>query len=221
MNASNVAATFTRYGHKTVLVDCDFRRPVQQRFNRIAHDEGLLAWASRGFPLSEDLIKPGGPVGLTILPDGTSLIPAGGVDVQPGHVLVARQVGELFRRLAEAYDVVIIDSPPAGVFQDALLLARYCAESIVFVREGRAFSSQLKKVLADLEKTTAPAVGLVLNGASLSSVHPSVGSRYGYGKYGYGKDYSSNYSYKAPTSPTNWRAPKPAPRIAAGATGKK
>lgn len=197
VTTSNLAATQTRYGRKTVLVDCDFRRPMQHLIHQVEHDEGLLAWAARGFPMTDDLLEPGGPLGLTLLPDGTSLIPAGGIDLQPGHVLVARQMGELLRLLTREFAVVLVDTPPAGVFQDALILARYCAETIVIVREGRAHASQLKKMLGDLEKIQAPALGLILNGSSLKHVHPSIGSRYGYGKYGYGKHGYGKYGYNS------------------------
>lgn len=197
--SSNIASTYTRYGRKTVLLDCDFRRPVQQRIHNINHDRGILDWASQGYPMNDNLLDIGGPLGLTILPDGTALIPSGGVDVQPGHVLVAWQMAELIRRLQETYDMVILDSPPAGVFQDACILGKHASETILVVREGRAHTAQVKKVLTDLEKANASVLGFVLNMSSIKHVHPTIGSRYGYGKYGYGKDgysYNGRYSYR-------------------------
>jgi capsular exopolysaccharide synthesis family protein len=225
---SNIAATHTRYGRKAIIVDCDFRRPTQHMLHKIEHDNGLLLWAARGFPWGDDLLVPGGPLGLSILPDGTHLIPAGGVDLQPGHVLVARQMVELLRYLETVYDVVVLDSPPAGIFQDGLILARYCAETIVVVREGRAHTSQLKKLLGDLEKTQTRALGLILNATSLRNVHPAIGGRYGYGKYGYGKygsGYYGKYSYKvngkahAPSATGRNRAPEEV--LAVGGTDSK
>lgn len=149
--------------------------------------------------MNDNLLDIGGPLGLTILPDGTALIPSGGVDVQPGHVLVAWQMAELIRRLQETYDMVILDSPPAGVFQDACILGKHASETILVVREGRAHTAQVKKVLTDLEKANASVLGFVLNMSSIKHVHPTIGSRYGYGKYGYGKDgysYNGRYSYR-------------------------
>ncbi|RME73341.1 MAG: hypothetical protein D6781_00650, partial [Verrucomicrobia bacterium] len=61
MVASNLASTFTRYGRKTVLVDFDFRRPVQQDLHDIPDDRGFLAWAAADCPMGEDLLEPGGP----------------------------------------------------------------------------------------------------------------------------------------------------------------
>lgn len=232
--ASNLASTCTRYGRKTILVDCDFRRPVQQKLHQVPHDWGLLGWVADGCPFEDDLLAPAGALGLMVLPDGTSLIPAGGVDVQPGHVLVGREFPELFRRLSQNFDVVIVDAPPAGVFQDALIIGRYCPECIYVVREGKADNPQIKRVLAEFDRSPSRIVGLILNGSSIGSVHPSMTYRYGhgYGKYGYTD--GSRYQYKSDAAgpdslsraPSRRRAEKPvgadaAPNHPAGSGSSK
>ena len=186
MVASNLAATFTRLGRSTVIVDCDFRRPTQHNLHQIAGAGGLLPWAEAGFPVGEDLFAPNSILGVRTLPDGTTFIPVGGVDTQPTRHLISPSIGAFFARLSEKFDVVIVDTPPAGVFQDALILAKYCDETILIAREGKAETAQVKRVVGELEKTPAPAIGVVLNAFAPGSSHPHMAYRHMAEKYGYG-----------------------------------
>lgn len=213
MLVSNMASTFTRYGRKTVLVDFDFRRPIQQDLHDIPDDRGFLAWAAADCPMGDDIFEPGGPLGLTVLPDGTSLIPTGGVHVQPGRFLVAKATIALLDRLSSEFDVVMIDSPPAGLFQDALILARYCQETVLVVREGRPHITQIKKVLSDLDRMPTRVAGMIINGFSRRSTHPSMSYKYtNYGKYGYG--YSGRYRHNG----KNGKYSSPEAKVAATAS---
>jgi capsular exopolysaccharide synthesis family protein len=161
--ASNLAAIFTRLGWKTVLVDADFRKPVQHEIHRSKTDRGLLTWAEDGFKPGPDLLTAGGPLGLTVLPDGTTLIPTGGADVQPSRHLIAPAMTAFLERLGREFDVVVIDTPPAGVFQDALILARSCDETVFVVQEGRATTTLIARLIVDFARTNAPVLGLLLN----------------------------------------------------------
>ncbi len=183
--ASNLAATFTRLGWRTVLVDGDFRKPAQQGLHQIKGEKGLLPWAAQGFQPSPDLFTPGGPLGLTILPDGTTLIPAGGVDAQPSKHLIAPAMSEFFDQLGRKFDAVIIDTPPAGVFQDALILARSCEETIFVIREGKAATALIARIVVDFARTNAPVLGLCLNhfrilgaDAPINYARPSAAAAY-------------------------------------------
>jgi succinoglycan biosynthesis transport protein ExoP len=192
MAASNLASTYTRLGRRTLLADFDFRRPTQSVLQQIPMDtRGVLNWAAAGFPESPDLFQVGGPLGIISLPDGTHFLPSGGTDPQPTRYLIAAGMAQMFEQLSGEFDIVIIDTPPAGVFQDALILAKYSHETILIARDGKAQTAQVQRVIADLEKTPSPVVGVVLNAFAPGATHPHMAYRhlaekYGYG-YGYGK----------------------------------
>jgi capsular exopolysaccharide synthesis family protein len=183
--ASNLATAYTRLGRRTVLVDCDFRRPSQRTIHKIAGTSGLLPWARAGFQIGPGLLEPGGPVDATVLVDGTVLIPAGANDPQPARYLIAEGMARFFALLRQEFEVVIVDTPPAGVFQDALILARHCDDTIFVARDGKANTSQITRILQDFAKTAAPAVGVVLNDFSTNAGHPHLGHRQLYQKYAY------------------------------------
>ena len=182
--AANLAAAYTRIGRRTVLVECDFRRPAQGAIHGV-RGRGLLAWAKDGFAMSDDLLEPNGPVGLRVLADGTALIPAGSSDIQPARYLSSESMVRFFERLGAEFEVVIVDTPPAGVFRDALMIARGCDETVLVARDGVANTELLTRVLNDFAKTRAPAIGMILNGFSANAKHPQLGYHQLYRKYDY------------------------------------
>ena len=189
MVVSNLAAAYTQLGKKVVILDLDLRRPTQQRLHGIESKAGFLSWARGGFPM-ENLLQPDGPLDLRVLPDGTHLIPAGGDDAQPSHHLVTKQLRTLIHELKSRYDFVIIDTPPAGVFQDAVVLSRQVQERVLVTREGKAPVNQVKKVISDFERSSTPFTGAVLNGFNPRVAHQNVAYGYHKDNYGYGKEIS-------------------------------
>lgn len=181
---SNLASGFTSLGKRTAILDCDFRRPTQHELHGVPNDRGLLAWAAAGHP-QEGLFEPGSILGIRTLSDGTDLIPAGGQNPKPTHFLLSPETGGLINALQERYDLLIIDTPPAGLFQDALVLSRHAHESILVARERRASVAQVRRAISDLDKTSAPVLGLILNDFSFLSLNPRLAYGSPYKRYGY------------------------------------
>lgn len=173
--ASNLAAAFTRLGYRTLLVDCDLRRPVQHRFHGCANDVGLLHWIEQGCPGGAEASLDA--IGLQALPGGTWLLPAGGVDPEPARNFLLPAVTGLFERLGREFDVTIFDTSPAGLFPDPFFVTRFADVSALVVREGVASTDQVRKVLADFSRTSAPAAGIIFNAISGGATHPSFGYR--------------------------------------------
>jgi len=182
MIASNLAAAFTRIGKRTLLVDADFRRPIQDKIHGLPANRGFLAWARCGFP-QENLLCEASPLGIRPLADGTHLLPSGGDDPQPIQYLVSHYTAALYEQLRLHYDVLILDTPPAGYFQDALVLTRYVHNTILVARESKASVATIRRVIDDIDKTSAPILGLILNDFSFHNVHPRLKSAKSYESY--------------------------------------
>jgi capsular exopolysaccharide synthesis family protein len=161
--ASNLASTFRQLGKKVLLVDLDLRRPVQHSLHGVPTDRGFLVWARSGFPM-DGVFDPQGPLGIRTLVDGTDLISSGGVESQPSQFFISNSMDRLVGNLKGAFEVVVLDTPPAGVFQDALILCRYATDRILVAREGVAPVVQVKKVVEDFAKANLAFNGVVLNG---------------------------------------------------------
>ncbi len=203
--ASNLASTYQQMGKKTVLVDLDLRRPTQHDLHGVTQEKGFLVWARAGCP-TDNLLDPARPLGVRKLVDGTDLICAGGAEPQPSQFFVSTSMQQLIAGLKSGYDVIILDTPPAGVFQDALMLARYAAARILVARENVAPVVQVKQVIEEFAKANLPFLGLVLNG--FVPRHANKKLAYGY------KAAAKGYSYGAPTkakSSSQPAVPKPIP----------
>jgi receptor protein-tyrosine kinase len=85
----------------------------------------------------------------------------------------------------------VVDSPPEGLFSDALTIAAQCDAAIVVVdaRGGRRRS--LRRTLDQLRQVGAKPLGIVLNRSSRGAA-----SGYDYGAYG--KPRQSRWSVRRP-----------------------
>lgn len=181
--ASNLASTYRQLNKRSILIDLDLRRPTQHLLHAAPND-GFLNWARSGYPLGEDVDLPA-MLHIRRLPNGADLITAGGNDPQPGHIIVAQPIKDLIDWLKGHYDVIILDTPPAGVFQDALVLARHASSSILVTRDGVAPVVQVRKVIEDFSRAHLSFRGLVLNAFSPRNANKKLAYAYNAAARGY------------------------------------
>ncbi len=193
MISCNLASTFAAHGKRTLLVDCDFRRPSLHQIFGLEDDRGILAWLQSGEPLDPS-IEETQWLGITSVAPNLSLLRAGGNSKKPTELFDQPSFQVLFDVLRTAYDVVLIDTPPVGVFPDALLLARLADELIYVCQFDRVTRKQLFTYLSKLRQTRVPIAGLLLNDVPQGKM-----SMY-YDYYGYGSNgqraYQLYYSKK-------------------------
>lgn len=187
LTSSNLAAVFAAHGRKTLLVDCDFRRPSLRRYFGAPASVGLLPWLRDHGKTPDASIDPK-QLGITNIGAGLDLLPAGDAIKNPTEVIDQIAACDLFNRLSQSYDLIILDTPPCGVFPDALLLSRFCSEMIYVCRFKTVRRAILKKSLSKFADSGITTLGIVLNCVPNSSL-----LNYGYDGYG---AYDSNY-YKA------------------------
>jgi len=187
LTASNLAAVFAAHGRKTLLVDCDFRRPTLRRYFGATAGVGLLPW------LRENAHRPDVQVdthkmGIMNIGPAFDLLPAGDAIKNPTEVIDQIASCDLFNKLSKHYDMIVIDTPPSAIFPDALLLSRFCSEMAYVCRFKTVRKAMIKKTLAKFSESGISVLGVVLNCVPSSSV-----LNYGYDGYG---SYDSEY-YKA------------------------
>jgi Mrp family chromosome partitioning ATPase len=112
---------------------------------------------------------------LFILPSGGKTRAATEMLEQKGYDLVQNE-------LRSEFDVVIIDSPPVGLFPDSLAIARKVDEVLFVTRFGKVSRKVAKNLVDDLEATGVNVLGVVLNDLP----HKKTPGYYYSGYYGYG-----------------------------------
>ncbi|MFT3782537.1 MAG: polysaccharide biosynthesis tyrosine autokinase [Nibricoccus sp.] len=188
LTASNLAAVFAAHGRKTLLVDCDFRRPTLRRYFGAPGGIGLLPWL-REYGQNPNVTIDSKQLGISNIGAGLDLLPAGDAIKNPTEVIDQIAACDLFNKLSKIYDLVIIDTPPSSVFPDALLLSRFCSELIYVCRFKTVRRTLLRKSLSKFTESGITTLGVVLNCVPSSSL-----LNYGYDGYGaYKADYYKSY----------------------------
>jgi len=113
----------------------------------------------------------------------------------PTELLSSPVFGELIDSLSNQYDHVFIDSPPALLVSDPVIIATKVDGVIVVVRSGTATKTSLLRVTESMLRNKANLLGFVLNSVNTESAeyyhsYGYYGGSYtGEGNY-YGKDRS-------------------------------
>jgi capsular exopolysaccharide synthesis family protein len=178
LTAINLAITLARRGIRTVLVDADLRRGSIDRYLHVPGTRGLGDVLSGRAKLEEVLQRAsvGDKLELTYLTAGTST-------ENTGYLLSLESMRTVHDALRNAFQVVILDTPPLGVVSDAAALSMLVDKVVLVARANATPREALEFAAEELWRLGAPLVGSVLNDVDASK---EVG--YGhYGSYGYGK----------------------------------
>ena len=178
---SNLAAVFAAHKKRTLLIDCDLRRPTLHRYFGVKASSGWVDWLE----LPAEVRTPV-PEGIQHVADYLDLLPSGRASERPTELLDTLSHREVLEPLLAKYDVLIFDTPPAAVFPDALMLARVCHEMIYVCRYRTVRPGVVRKVIDRFQGTGISFLGIVLN-----QLPESKARNYGY--HGYGTQSSEYY----------------------------
>ncbi|HEU6450298.1 MAG TPA: polysaccharide biosynthesis tyrosine autokinase [Gemmatimonadaceae bacterium] len=170
--AANLATTFAQHGMRTLLVDCDLRRPTQHEIFRVPREPGLTEL------LSGDGIVAG--TGRRTNIEGLSLITAGALPPDPSELVGSSRMRNLLARFAESFDVIVVDSPPVLPVADAAILATMADGALLVVRAGATNRKAAQLAVQQLEDVDARVLGVVLNDPK---AQVPLYDQYGYASY--------------------------------------
>jgi capsular exopolysaccharide synthesis family protein len=152
--AANLALAAAQEGRSTLLVEADLRRPAIAALFGLAPRAGLAELLDGGAELGQAVARLG-PLSILCAGDArddTSRSPRAPV---------------LMEQLRGAYDLVVLDAPPAMAFSDGDRLAAAADGALLVVRAG---STPRQVVRLALDALGERAAGIVLNDVDVSSV---------------------------------------------------
>ena len=166
----NLAITIAQAGTRTIVVDCDLRRPSVHEIFDLSNDKGLTSALLDD--KSDDLsLQP------TAVP-GLQVLTAGPVPPNPADLLGAQRMQRIIDTLAASAELVLFDSPPASIFTDAAMLASRVDGVILVISAGKTRREVASRAKGILEKANARVLGVVLNNARVdTSLYRYYGSR--------------------------------------------
>jgi capsular exopolysaccharide synthesis family protein len=153
---ANLGVVFAQAGERVVLVSCDLRRPRIGAFFGLDEHKGLSSVLLGERTLDEALLP---------VPDHDrlSLLPAGPVPPNPAELLNSAKAREIFTRLRDNFDLILIDSPPVLPVTDAAILSQYADATLMLAAAGQTRRSDLHRAVEKLDQVGATILGTVLN----------------------------------------------------------
>lgn len=114
--AGHLAQSLARGGRRTLLVDCDLRKPAVHRLFDVPSEIGLSEVLRDEIDLA-DAIQ-------ATSDNGPFVLPAGCCDPTATLALAQQGVREIFEQLKNQFDFIVVDSPPVLSVADSLLIAQ-------------------------------------------------------------------------------------------------
>ena len=171
---SNLALTFAKHGERTVLVDCDLRKPNVHNAFGIPNTRGVIDYCASGAALDSLIVRNLAP--------NLDVIPAGGQAVNPTNILNDERFGRLVAELRKRYDRVFFDTPPLAPVSDAMIVLPHVDGVFFTIRFNHVHISGAKFCARKILDSNVPCFGAILNSLDLSL------SAYYYTEY-YNKSY--------------------------------
>ena len=190
--SSNLAISLSLLGKRVVIVGLDIRKPgLNKIFNIPRKEQGITQYLSNPEKNLIDFVQPSDvSKNLYILPGGT-------VPPNPTELLARDGLDKAIETLKKNFDYVILDTAPAGMVTDTLLIGRVADLSVYVCRADYSRKAEFTLINELAADNKLPNICTIINGLDLKK--KKYGYYYGYGKYGkyygYGKRYGYGYGY--------------------------
>ncbi|MEA1914376.1 MAG: polysaccharide biosynthesis tyrosine autokinase, partial [Campylobacterota bacterium] len=160
---------------KVLMLDLDLRKASLHKMFNLSNNIGMSNYLTLQNTLDE-VIKETDIFGL-------EMITTGPLPPNPSELILTPIFEELLDRLKEKYDYIVIDTPPAGLVTDAVILMNYSDISFAVVRAEYTRKEFVKNIDRIAQDHSNNRMGIILNGTQ-------IGAQYG---YGYGASYAYGY----------------------------
>ncbi len=175
--ATSLAEIMADGGNRVLLVDADMRRPRLHNAFGVQSEPGLSSLI-----LGEGRIET--VVRATSI-EKLFVLTCGPIPPNPAELLHTDGFKEILSAASQRFDRVIIDSPPAGVVADAVVISTQVDGTLVVLKSASTSRDAVARTLHTLANVNARVFGAVLNDLDLSDQKYAKYPYYhGYGYYG-------------------------------------
>lgn len=174
--AANLALALAKNGHKVVLVDADFNKPVvfkifdldgSKSLNKAI--EGTSSWRSQ------------------VVSDrsGLDLLPCSQDSLKSEILTNSKKLDEIMKELREEYDFVIVDTCPAYLLNEPMAMNELVDATLFIVRQDYATSDVINETVKRLTYVKDNVLGVVFKNvvSDGNKGTNNYNNRYGYNKY--------------------------------------
>jgi len=177
--AVNVAVSFAQLEEKTLLMDCDLRKPRIHKIFKVRNTVGLSN-------ILTGRVQPREAIQSTMV-DSLRILPCGPIPPNPAELLNSARMRELLEALRSTFSHIIIDTPPMLFVSDAAIMGSLSDSTVIVLRPEKAYRKPFLKMLTELDKAKAHIVGVIFNDVNIRrNTYYADHYRYHY-RYSYGE----------------------------------
>ncbi|MCI0493746.1 polysaccharide biosynthesis tyrosine autokinase [candidate division KSB1 bacterium] len=180
LTAANMAQFFSQNGTRTLLIDCDLRRPTVHNTLQIDQEPGLTNL------LIDTTMSLGSSI-QSYYNENLSILTSGTLPPNPSEILNSQKMKDVLTEAKAHYDLLILDAPPVIAVTDSIILGAEIDGICLVIRSGKTSQDAVIKAIKMIENSGIKIIGIILNDVNLKNV------------YGYYKDYYY-YSKKEKTT---------------------
>jgi capsular exopolysaccharide synthesis family protein len=173
--ATALAEVMADGGNRVLIVDADMRRPQLHKVFELSNEAGLSSLIV-GEGQLDQLIRPSRIPNLSVLTCGP-------IPPNPAELLHTEGFEKLLTAMAQRFDRVIIDSPPAGVVADAVVISTQVDGTLLVLKAGQTSRDAAVRATRSILDVKGRIFGAVLNDLDLTDQR--YGQYYQYYRYGY------------------------------------
>ena len=174
---ANLAASFTALGKRTLLIDCDLRRPRVSKLFGVRSDKIGLTDALHGeLPLKSCVYA-------TAI-ENLYLMPSGDIPANPSEALASLRFENVIERLRKKFDVILLDSPPMLAVSDAAILSQTADGVVLTMTLSKQTRAELDRCCELFDQHDAHVYGTVIGqvkNSDMAAYDYKGGAEYGYG----------------------------------------
>jgi capsular exopolysaccharide synthesis family protein len=151
---ANTAVTLAQSGKQVIIMDCDFRKPVQHK---------IFGKVNRG--ITNILVADVSPTDFLqdTQVENLRILASGPIPPNPSELLGSTRMEELMNNLKKQVDYLIIDSPPVIAVTDACVLASKVDGITLVINSGSIRPEIAQKAKELLIKANGYLLGVILN----------------------------------------------------------
>ncbi|MBE9510633.1 MAG: polysaccharide biosynthesis tyrosine autokinase [Bacteroidetes bacterium] len=166
----NLAASIASVGHKTIILDCDFRRPTLHKKFKESDKPGLSNYMANHTTIDK-IIK-------NTFDENLSFIPAGPLLPNSSELLESGILDDLIKTLKSKYEYIILDTTPAGIVADATLMMKYATKILLVCRNNHTRKDVFTEVINNLNTNKFTNYDIVFNDQNLKRSQYSHYNKY-------------------------------------------
>ena len=168
--AINVASILAKAKKKVVLIDVDLHKPKQSNAFDLNNDFGLTSYIV-GRAALKDIVKTS-PI------ENLDLILTGPRSPNASELILDPMMEQLINELKNKYEYIIIDSPPAGLLSDALVIMKHADLTMYVLKANFSKKDYVDIAHQIVEKNQIKNLTFILNGVNSKNIPAGYGAGY-------------------------------------------